>query len=190
MRGPKGDIMKHIALLPAALALLTSCNKGVEMENASVEEVAKAVKAEGAEEKFVDPGKWEQVVTMISVDAPGMPAQQRAALQQAMGKSQVHTVCLTPEQAKSPRADFITGKEDNCRYEHFKWGGGKVDMKLRCEHPNATQVMELTGDYEPRRYAMAMTMSNEGASQDEKFAMKMKVDAKQVGACDAKTAAK
>lgn len=181
--------MKRIALLPAALALLTACDKGVEMKNASVADVAKAVKDKGLDEKFVDPGKWEQTVTLLSIDAPGMAGQQRAAMREAMGQKQVHTVCLTPEKAKSPRADFLTGKDENCKYEHFKWGGGKIDMVLSCQHPNAKQQMALSGAYEPQRYSMAMTMTNQGGSKDEQFAMKMKVDAKRVGDCDANTPA-
>jgi hypothetical protein len=180
--------MKQIVLLPAVLALLTACDKGVEMKNASVENVAKAVKDKGLEEKFVDPGKWEQVVTLLSIDAPGMGGQERVAMQQAIGQKQVHTVCLTPEKAKSPRADFLTGKDENCNYDHFKWGGGKIDMVLSCQHPNAKQKMALSGDYEPQRYSMAMTMTNEGGSKTEQFAMKMKVEAKRVGDCDAKAA--
>ena len=58
-----------------------------------------------------------------------------------MGQAQIHEVCLTPKQAKSPREDFFAGADKNCRYEHFNWGGGKIDLKLNCKHPNATQTM-------------------------------------------------
>jgi hypothetical protein len=111
-------------------------------------------------------------------------------MQQAVNRAQVHSVCLSPEEAKRPREDFFTGKDKSCRYEHFKWGGGKIDLKMRCEHPNASQLMELAGTYEPRRYSMTMTATNQGDRPVEQFAMKMKVDAKHVGACDAKTASK
>ena len=65
-----------------------------------------------------------------------------------MGEAQVHEVCLTAEQAKSPKEDFFAGEDQNCRYEHFKWGDGKIDLKLLCEHPNANQTMVLAGDYQ------------------------------------------
>ena len=181
--------MRNIVLIPLALGMLPACDKGVEMKNASPEQVAREMDKKGAAQKFIDPGKWEQTTTLISVDAPGMPTDAKAAMQQAIGQSQVHSVCLTPEQAKSPREDFFTGKDANCRYEHFNWAGGKIDLKLRCEHPNAIQIMELAGTYEPRRYSMAMTMTNEGKTPAEKLQMKMKVDAKNVGACDATTPA-
>ena len=177
------------ALLPMMLVLAAGCDRGVQMENASVEEVAQEMRKEGANDRFIDPGKWEQSVTLVSIDAPGMPDEARTAMQQAMSQVQVHSVCLTPEEAKSPREDFFTGKDQNCRYEHFNWGGGKIDLKLKCEHPNARQTMELAGTYEPKRYSMTMTATNEGSGPVEQFAMKMKVDAKHVGQCTAKEAA-
>ena len=71
------------------------------------------------------------------------------AMKKAVGTSQVHESWITEEQAKRPKEDFFTGAEKKCRYEHFKWGGGKVDMKLVCTEPQATKTMEMTGTYEP-----------------------------------------
>ena len=164
--------------------LLAGCGRdGVEMENASVEEVAEGVRKEGLGDRFIDPGKWTQTVTLMSIDAPGMPDEARTAMQQAVNQVQVHEVCLTPEEAKSPREDFFTGKDQNCRYDHFNWGNGKIDLKLNCEHPNAKQTMELAGTYEPRAYSMTMTASNQGSGPEEQMVMKMRVDAKHVGEC-------
>lgn len=179
--------MNRIALLPIALVSFASCEKkGVEMNNASVAEVANAVQKQG-DDKFIDPGKWQQTVTLVSMDMPGMPQEARNAMQQAIGKSQVHEVCLSPEEAKSPRAKFFTGAEKNCRYEHFNWGGGKVDLKLLCDQPSGPQVMELVGTYEPRSYSMTMTATSQGQKADEQMKLSMHVDAKQAGQCTAKS---
>ena len=180
--------MKRISAAAASLAaLLAACGSGdeVELENASAKEVAQAMRSKGAE-RFINPGQWEQKATLISVEAPGMPPEAREMMSKAMGEAQVHSVCLTPEQAKSPREDFFTGADKNCRYEHFKWGDGKIDLKLNCQHPNAKQTMVLVGDYEPDSYTMTMTATNEGSGPMEQMVMKMKVDARRVGKCDAK----
>ena len=172
--------------LLAPLAFLAACGSGdtVEMENASVSEVAREMdKAKTA--AFVNPGQWEQTATLLEIDAPGIPAQYADAMKQQMGQSQVHRTCLTPEQTKNPREDFFTGADKNCRYEHFKWGGGKIDMKLLCTHERAKQTMEMTGTYEPDTYQMAMSVASEGSSPMESMTMKMKVDAKRVGECNA-----
>jgi len=178
--------MKKAVILTIVLGLVTSCDKGgVEMKNASVEEVRTAMRKQG-EDKFVDPGKWQQTVTLLSIDAPGMPKEARDAMQRAMSTSQVNEVCLSPEEAKSPRENFFTGKDESCRYEHFNWGGGKIDLKLMCNHPNAKQEMTLAGTYAPKSYSMTMTMANQGKSPEEQMKMTMKVDAKNVGQCTAK----
>ena len=168
------------------LLALAACGSGdkVEMKNASISDVATEMK-KSADERFVEPGAWEQKVTLVSIEAPGMPPEAKEMMSRAMGEAQVHNVCLSEREAKSPREDFFTGADQNCRYEHFKWGGGKIDLKLECRHPNAHQVMELTGTYEPQSYQMAMTATNEGRGPQEQMVMKMRVDAKRVGKCTA-----
>ena len=173
-------------ILVVALASLSACGSGdtVEMENASVGEVAREMGKADADQSFVNPGKWKQTATLVEIDAPGMPPQVAEAMKKNMGTSQVHETCLTPEKVKNPREDFFTGADKNCRYEHFKWGDGKIDLKLNCKHPNATQTMVLVGEYEPDSYTMNMTASNEGSEPMQQMVMKMRVDAKRVGKCD------
>jgi Protein of unknown function (DUF3617) len=173
-------------LLVLATATLSACGSSdsVELENASANEIAQEM-AKKADATFVNPGQWEQTTTLVEVDAPGIPAQYADALNKQMGQSQVHRTCLTPEQTKNPKEDFFTGADKNCRYEHFKWGDGKVDMKLLCTHPQATQTMEMAGTYTPDSYEMAMTVASKGSSPMETMNMKMKVDARRVGDCKA-----
>lgn len=174
-------------LFAAPLFALAACGNDpeVKMENASVGEVAQEMRQQAAgSDRFVNPGKWQQTVTLLEVDAPGMPPEARQMMQKAMDQAQVHEVCLTPEQAKSPKEDFFTGADQNCRYEHFNWGDGKIDLKLNCKHPNATQTMAMVGSYQPDNYTMTMAVTNEGGGPQGQLTMKMKVDARRIGACD------
>lgn len=172
-------------LLALPLMLVAACDSGtdVKMENASVGEVAKEMRKQASNDRFINPGQWQQTVTMVSIDAPGMPPEAKSMMEQAMGQAQVHNICLTAEQAKSPKEDFFAGADKNCRYEHFNWGGGKIDLKLNCKHPNATQTMVLVGEYQPDSYTMAMTATNVGGGPAGEMVMKMKVDAKRTGDC-------
>ena len=106
------------------------------------------------------------------------------AMQKAMGEAQLHEICLSADDAKSPKEEFFTGADKNCRYEHFNWGDGKIDLKLNCNHPNARQQMLLVGTYDPDSYTMSMTASTEGDAPVEQMVMKMRVDAKRIGDCD------
>ena len=96
----------------------------------------------------------------------------------------MHESCLTAEQARRPREDFFTGAGKNCRYDHFKWGDGKIDLKLNCTGEQGVQTMELAGTYKPDSYQMAMTANTKGAGQT--MTMKMQVDAERIGECTAK----
>lgn len=179
--------MKHL-LFALPLLCLAACGNepDIEMENASVGEVAQEMRKQGTD-RFINPGKWEQKVALLEIEAPGMPEQVRSSMKQAMAQhSQVHEVCLTEEQAKSPKEDFFAGADKNCRYEHFNWGDGKIDLKLNCKHPQATQTMAMVGSYSPDNYTMTMTATNVGGGPAGEMVMKMKVDARRVGACDGK----
>ena len=177
--------MRHASIVLTA-TLLAACGSSdsVDLENASANEVAQEM-AKKSDAQFVNPGQWEQTATLLEIDAPGIPKQYAEAMKQQMGKSQVHRTCLTPEQTKNPKEDFFAGADKNCRYEHFKWGSGKIDMKMLCTHPQATQTMEMAGTYEPDSYQMAMSVASKGSTPMESMTMKMRVDAKRVGDCDA-----
>lgn len=174
-------------LIALPMIALAACGNEpeVKMENASVGEVAQEMRKQAAgDDGFVNPGKWQQTVTLLEIDAPGMPPEARQMMQRAMDQAQVHEVCLTPEQARNPKEDFFAGADQNCRYEHFNWGGGKIDLKLNCKHPQASQTMAMVGSYQPEAYTMTMTATNVGGGPAGEMVMKMKVDAKRIGACD------
>jgi hypothetical protein len=177
---------KLLAALP--LILLAACDSSpdVKMKNASVGEVAKEMRKAAGEQSFIDPGKWQQTMTLLEVDAPGMPPEAKAMMQKAMDKARVHELCLSPEDAKRPKEDFFAKDSKDCRYEHFNWGDGKIDLKLLCKHGATTTNMTMVGSYQPNAYSMTMTTTNQGAGAVENMAMKMKIDAKRTGDCDGK----
>lgn len=179
--------MKRTLFAAASALCLSACGSGdkVDMDNASVSDVAKEM-SKKTDTAFVLPGNWQQNVTLVELDMPGIPAQYAEQAMKSVGTTQTNQSCLTPEQAKHPREDFFTGADKSCRYDHFEWGDGKVDMKLNCQHPNATQTMEMTGTYEPESYQMTMAVSSKGSTPTETMNMKMRVDAKRVGACTGK----
>lgn len=178
--------MRACALFP--LLLLAACNDdpGVNARNASVEEVGEQIRSAGADDKFIRAGKWVSTVTLEQIQAPGMPDEAVAQVKQVTN-AQSYTTCLTKEEAERPREDFFTGADNQCRYEHFKMGGGKIDAKMHCSRGGAEQVMELDGSYSPDSYDMRMTTSMAGIpGAEETMAMTMRIEAKRVGECEAK----
>ena len=179
--------MNRFALIMPLIAL-AACDSSPEVkaDNAKPSEVAAKMRDAAGKGSFVRPGEWEQTVSLLKIEAPGLPPEAKEYMQRAMNKAQVHKVCLSKEQAENPREDFFTGADQNCTYEHFNWGGGKIDLKLICKHEQATTTMAMAGTYTPDNYELTMTSTNNAAGAAGDMTMTMKVDAKRVGDCDSK----
>lgn len=188
--------MKHAAVLIAcalspALAL-AACDSSpqVSANNASVAEVAQKVRESGAGDSFVNPGQWQSKVTIEEFEVPGMPPEMARRMKSTMANFQERSfeTCLTPEEVKRPKEDFFTGKNSECRYDHFTMGGGKIDAAMRCGGAGGgTQVMTMTGTYSPEQYTMRMAMKHDGGpAETAGTTMKMRVEAHRTGDCTGK----
>lgn len=184
--------MRYAAVLIACALPLAACTEAgqpeVDARNASVEEVAEKVRTATGEEMFVRPGKWQSKVTIEDVSMPGVPpemAERMKAMVAQHGK-QPSEHCLTKENARRPKEEFFAGKNDACRYDRFQMGDGKIDAKMRCQASGATQIMEMDGTYSPESYTMRMATRSDGAGRAGGMQMKMRVESKRIGECDAK----
>ena len=180
-----------VALLLACALPLAGCNNSpqVDKENASVAEVQKEIAKASASDKFVRAGLWESKVTIEEMEMPGMPAEMQGHMKEMMAQRQTdgYQSCLTEEEVKRPKEDFFAGNNNNCRYDHFTMGGGKIDAAMRCGDKGATQVMTMKGDYTPDSYNMQMSMNAKGGDGPESgMSMRMRVDAKRIGQCTGK----
>ena len=184
--------MKRAAILLVACGLpLAACNKEPEVSarNASVEEVAGKVADAGGTGNFVRPGKWRSKVTFEEFAMPGAPPGAAAALRSMNERTAATESCLTPEQARRPKEDFFAGTNKNCRYERFNMGGGKIDAVMKCTEKGMGQTMTMAGTYGPDDYRLQMSMQSAGMPGPASgMSMKMRVDAKRIGNCDAKSA--
>jgi hypothetical protein len=182
--------MKTSALLIGCLAVVAGCNKSPEVneKNASLAEVAQAVKQSGvANNIFLSAGEWQVSGTMEEMNIPGLPPEAQAEMKKAMSAhgAATYRYCLTPEEAKEPRGKFFSGKaENNCRYDHFTMGGGKIDAAMRCNEPTGAMTMTVAGTYSPDSYSSRVTMNMEGGAQ-RGMSMKMRSEAHRIGECTA-----
>ena len=180
-------MMKYSVCVAATLLSLAGCNRSpsVDAQNATPEEVAAKVKASGLDTVVIKPGLWQSQVTIGEMNVPGAPPEMTASMR---GKtSEQRTYCLTAEEAKKPSENFFAGNKNECRYDHFTMGGGKIDAAMRCTHGQLTQSANLKGTYTPDTYQMAMDTKVEGGPQEMAgMSMSMKVDSKRIGECSAK----
>ena len=183
--------MRHL-IIGACVVAIAGCNKPqVDEKNASVEQVAKAVRESGVgKDIFLRAGQWKVTSTMEEMSIPGMPAEAQAEMKRVMGQHQNISVeyCLTPEEAKKPRGKFFTGKDEGqCRYDHFTMGGGKIDAQMRCDNKPGAMTMAMIGTYSADSYATQVTMNMQGGPQGG-MTMKMRSEAKRIGECQPKKA--
>jgi len=178
--------MRHIlpfaALTPAVL--LAACGGGdVALKNASVEEVAKQVDAAGG--TGFTPGKWQTTAQTIAVDMPGIPAEMKKQMTDAMlNKTEVSTSCITEEQAKNPPAQVLAASNGNCKYDNFTMAGGKIDGTLVCAVPGTggEMKMRMAGTFDGDSFAIDNEM-NATTPGGPGMHIKAKTSGKRIGDC-------
>jgi hypothetical protein len=183
--------MRKWLLLAAAAAVVAGCGRQPKIDetNASVAEVADKVREAGADRSFVRPGLWQSKVTIEQLDMPGMPPDmaQRMKATMAARQGQAFEACLTADDVAKPKEDFFAGGNNQCRYEHFTMGGGKIDAIMHCGKDQGSQTMKMAGTYSPDSYALQMANTFQSSSDQPAMQMQMRVDARRVGECPAKT---
>lgn len=184
---------RAIILLP--LILLAACDSGpqVSATNASVAEVAAKVEAARLDSDFIRSGKWLTKASIDELTVPGMSAELAAQMKQRGRDMKGTESCMTEADVRKPGPDFFTGNK-SCRYDHFTMGDGKIDGRMRCTAGGGTQVSTMTGTYGPDVYRMAMTTAMENPSGSpaggmDGLTMKLSVEGKRIGDCDAATPA-
>jgi hypothetical protein len=183
--------MKTILCVIACTLPLAACDRSpqVNEKNASVGEVAKKVREANGEASFVRPGLWESKVTIEKFEMPGMPPEMIQRMKTMMAQNQEHGFqsCLTAEDVKRPKEDFFAGKNNECRYDHFTMGGGKIDAAMHCGGTHGeSQMMQMAGTYSPDNYQMQTSMKLAGGDRPEgSMAMTMRIEAQRVGECKA-----
>ena len=177
----------------AAAITVAGCGqqKTVDVKNESVSGVAQKVADSGLR---MQPGRWESTMKFAKLALPPemqaqmdkMPPDARAVMQQSMGGNRVFASCLTKADAEKPGGKFFGQANQNCTYERFTMGGGKIDAKLSCKLPNGVQNMAMNGSYTPDSYTMTMAVEGHGGNGHEGMSMTMDMSAKRTGECTGK----
>jgi hypothetical protein len=118
-----------------------------------------------------------------------MPPEMASRMKSMMAQNQAHDfeTCLTAEDVRKPKEDFFAGKNNECRYEHFTMGGGKIDAVMHCGKSAGTSTMRLAGTYSPDSYQMQMATEVDTSSEAvQAMQMQMRVEARRIGECRAK----
>ncbi|MCY7281252.1 MAG: DUF3617 domain-containing protein [Sphingomonas bacterium] len=191
--------MRFVSLAVAAATAfaLAACDKGpqVDLTNATPAEVAKAMKDSGATRSMVRPGKWSSSVSILEMNSPGMPPEMQAQMKAQLGQPRTVEACLTADQVDNPER-MIGTVPASCKYDRYTMGNGKMNGKMRCENNGMVQEMSVAGTYSDDRYSLIIdnkTSAPQAAVAGQPagaMSMKMKVESRRLGECDAAQPAK
>lgn len=172
-----------LAIVPLVLALAACGSKdSIEAKNESVESVAKKV---ADSDLKPSPGRWESTMKIEKLDMPGMPPQMAAQMQQAMGREQVFSTCLTPEQASKPNGEFFQKAASGCTYQNFSMAGGHIEGTMTCKGQEGGITVTMKGDYAPDSYTMHTTSKIERGAAGAMTTSAV-ITSKRVGECTGK----
>ncbi len=176
-----------LALAPLALAACSS-EPQVKAENASFAEVSNQMAESGlAEEARIAPGRWQISSTVSDVKLEGVPEQVAAQVKTAMQQTVKVEYCVTPEEAAKPSGELFTGKSgNNCSYDRFALGNGRIDAVLRCADPRGGGVVtRINGRYSPEAYQVktAVEARSEANGKTEVMTLATEAVGTRIGEC-------
>jgi hypothetical protein len=176
--------MRVIHLSPLAMmAVLAACNSSptVTADNATGKEVQQKIAAAGGVD-MISPGRWEGVVHITEMKMPGLPPEAQARLAQAQGDQKIIS-CVTPEDVKASKASMFGDMGEDCKYDHFEMGGGKVAGTATCDRDGAKTRTTIAGTFSSDTYHLEVNSQGTGAKATDSMTMAMSADAKRVGEC-------
>jgi Protein of unknown function (DUF3617) len=118
----------------------------------------------------LQPGQWEMVTQMTSVEAPGAPEAILRAMRASMAEQrQVQSQCITPEQARNPaRNMMVTQTPSRCEFAETVWSGGIIRLRARCRPPGSTPMhVSVDGSYAAQQIDNRIQVTTDLPNPDE-----------------------
>lgn len=112
-----------------------------------------AAPAWAAGAQTVQPGQWDIVTEVQSVDMPGAPAGVAAMIK---GHPIRISQCLTPEQASRGPQDLMKGNKQ-CRFTRYSMTGGKLESEMVCQQGGGTMTATSSGSFTPTSFTVTGT---------------------------------
>jgi hypothetical protein len=137
---------------------------------------------QGVAAPLPQPGRWETVMKLESLDMPNMPPQAKAMMEKSMADGRTFATCLTADQANRPPADFFGYGQAGCEYDSFQMAEGRMEGTLSCRSPHGRLRIAMSGQYAADSYEVHTDSRMSGPGGQE-MAQKMTLKARRVGDC-------
>lgn len=155
-------LMRPALCLPLILlAPLAACEKAVSPAASGKRAAADAAGRTLPRVSALEPGLWETRAQIGMIDASERALLDNPAAlalaDQLGGQEKTATMCLSPDEARSPNAMVIAGRmQAACSFESFSLHGGTLDAVLTCTVPGkqGRTLIAAHGDYGGKTFAL------------------------------------
>lgn len=146
----------------AAALLLASCGSQEKAGNGSADANAAGASPPSAEaggggaaSASLAPGQYETTIEVLRinmVDGPNLPA----GMTSPVPPPTTVRSCLTPDQARRPNANFLTGSgaQGGCNYENLTMTRGRIQGAVTCNNQGTIMRTTMNGQFSADGYAM------------------------------------
>ena len=182
--------MRAIQTLPLAAAiLLAACGSGDADADGDGKVSAEDIAAEAGDMVQPRPGQYTAKLELLEFDAPGMPEEAKAQMQQifASGLAEGNSFCMTEADAAAngPEEMVKNLAESDCTMNTFNVSGNPVVADMQCPgQGGGSSKVHMEGQMHAEGSTMTMDMSQEmpniGATT-----MKMRITSERTGDCAA-----
>lgn len=168
---------------------------GAAGNSASAEAGGAGGAASGAQ--AMQPGQWEMVTQVTSVELPGAPPEAQAQLRAQQGQSRTDSRCITPEQAADPARDLVgSGQQSrNCQFSDRTFAGGVIRIHATCQQPGGPSRAEMSmeGRFTATTLEGTLTVNATGPNMTggpgtQTLRASSTVRGRRIGECSARTA--
>ena len=134
----------------------------------------------------IQPGQWEMVTKITSVEIPGMTGPAAQQMQQAMtSQTNTQTVCITPQQAANPMGNMMgSGQGANgCQFSDQTFAGGVMRASATCPGANNQGQVRMSweGSYTATTMQANVRTEMSGGPQNMRIAATM--NSRRTGDC-------
>jgi hypothetical protein len=146
---------------------------------------------EGEAAVGLQPGQWEIVTEITSVEGPGAsePFLQQLRTQMT-GQRETQSHCLTPEQARDPARNMMRNHaQAGCQFADTAWTGGAMRVRATCGWPGSPPIrLALDGTYAARQIDGRLSMDVEipnpaGSGPAMPLAVQARLTGRHTGVC-------
>ena len=131
----------------------------------------------------IQPGYWETTTRFTSLEAPGLPEDVLAEMQNNFVNNPTTDLrCITPAEAANPTAVPLDDNQ-GCEFSEQSFADGRIRVRAVCPGPDEQGQIELVWEGGYTYTTMAGTLTSEVTGTGQVLRMTGRIDSRRIGDC-------